>query len=120
LMSDKKRGQATRDRIVAAARQLFAEQGFDGTTTAAIAERAGVAEGTIFRHFASKRELLLATTVVTVLAGIDDAFAQLDCLSPEEAVRAIVADRLRVVRANAPQLQILFREARGGMPEPTR
>ncbi|HHT01453.1 MAG TPA: helix-turn-helix transcriptional regulator [Firmicutes bacterium] len=48
------RGQETRERIVAAARQLFAQGGFDGTTTAAIAQAAGVAEGTIFRHFRTK------------------------------------------------------------------
>lgn len=47
-----------RDAILAAARSLFAEQGYDGTATAQIAERAGVAHGTVFHHFQTKENLL--------------------------------------------------------------
>jgi AcrR family transcriptional regulator len=46
-----------RDRIAAAARALFSERGFAGTTTAQIAAHAGVSEGIVFHHFGSKREL---------------------------------------------------------------
>ncbi|KPC86144.1 TetR family transcriptional regulator, partial [Streptomyces sp. NRRL WC-3753] len=38
---------------------MFAAQGYDATTTAAVAERAGVSEMTLFRHFATKEALLL-------------------------------------------------------------
>ena len=47
-----------RGRMVRAAMELFAERGFDQTTTGDIAERAGVTERTFFRHFADKREVL--------------------------------------------------------------
>jgi AcrR family transcriptional regulator len=43
-----------------AADELFAEQGYDATTVAQIAERAGVTRSTFFRHFPDKRELLVA------------------------------------------------------------
>src|SRR2546430_14366674 len=43
-----------------AAAEVFAERGFEGATTAEIAQRAGVAEGTIFKRFRTKRDLLLA------------------------------------------------------------
>ncbi len=43
-----------------AAVDLFAEQGYDATTIAQIAERAGVTKSTFFRYFPDKRELLVA------------------------------------------------------------
>ena len=49
-----------RDRLVVAAVDLFTEQGYDATTVAQIAERAGVTKSTFFRHFPDKRELLVA------------------------------------------------------------
>jgi AcrR family transcriptional regulator len=48
----------TRDRILLAAAEIFAERGYTNTTTRAIAEAAGVNEVTIFRHFSTKRNLL--------------------------------------------------------------
>jgi AcrR family transcriptional regulator len=47
-----------RARIVAVARACFSERAYEATTTAEIARRAGVSEGTIFHHFGSKPELL--------------------------------------------------------------
>src|ERR1700712_4609132 len=45
-------------RLQQAALELYAERGFDQTTVAQIAERAGLTERTFFRHFADKREVL--------------------------------------------------------------
>ena len=52
--------EETRARIMQAASQLFAEKGFSGTTTRAIAERSGVNEVTLFRHFGTKENLAKA------------------------------------------------------------
>ena len=49
-----------RERLVAAALQLFSEQGYDATTVAEIADRAGLTKSTFFRHFPDKREMLAA------------------------------------------------------------
>ncbi len=49
-----------RERLVLSAVDLFTEQGYDDTTVAQIAERAGVTKSTFFRHFTDKRELLVA------------------------------------------------------------
>jgi AcrR family transcriptional regulator len=49
-----------REQILAVATSLFAQQGFQGTTTKLIAERSGVTEALIFRHFPSKDELYWA------------------------------------------------------------
>lgn len=77
-----------RERLVIAAVDLFTEQGYDATTVAQIAERAGVTKSTFFRHFPDKRELLVAgqETLSRLLAeGIAEAP---DGASPLEAVAA--------------------------------
>ncbi|MBM7804545.1 AcrR family transcriptional regulator [Geodermatophilus bullaregiensis] len=51
----------TRDRIVEAAAQLFAERGFDAVSVVEIAQRAGVVEKTVFNHFPVKEGLVLST-----------------------------------------------------------
>ena len=56
----KRDGAATRQKLIRAALELFTTVGFRATTTPEIAARAEVAEGTIYRHFSGKEELLLA------------------------------------------------------------
>ncbi|KQS56965.1 TetR family transcriptional regulator [Geodermatophilus sp. Leaf369] len=51
-----------RGRLMQAAMELYVEHGYDRTTTADIAERAGLTERTYFRHFADKREVLFDST----------------------------------------------------------
>jgi AcrR family transcriptional regulator len=77
-----------RERLVRAAVDLFTEQGYDATTVAQIAERAGVTKSTFFRHFPDKRELLVAgqqTLSQLVTEGIAQAP---DGATPLEAVAA--------------------------------
>jgi len=77
-----------RERLVLAAVDLFTEQGYDPTTVAQIAERAGVTRSTFFRHFSDKREVLVAgqEALSRLLAGgITDAP---DDATPLEAVAA--------------------------------
>jgi AcrR family transcriptional regulator len=65
-----------RDRLAVAAVDLFSEQGYDATTVAQIAQRAGVTRSTFFRHFSDKREVLVAgqETLSRLLAeGIAEA-----------------------------------------------
>jgi AcrR family transcriptional regulator len=77
-----------RGRLVVAAVDLFTEQGYDATTVAQIAERAGVTKSTFFRYFPDKRELLVAgqeTLSRLMTEGIAEAP---DDASPLEAVAA--------------------------------
>ncbi len=53
-------GAATRERLTRAAIAIVAREGMAAATTAAIAAEAGVAEGTLYRHFESKDDLLIA------------------------------------------------------------
>jgi AcrR family transcriptional regulator len=76
----------SRGRLQEAALTLFAEQGFDQTTTAEIAAAAGLTERTFFRHFADKREVLFAGSevlrelVVAAVAGAPVAASPLDAV----------------------------------------
>ncbi|MFI5780827.1 TetR/AcrR family transcriptional regulator [Nocardia sp. NPDC051570] len=77
-----------RERLVVAAVDLFTEQGYDATSVAQIAERAGVTKSTFFRYFPDKRELLAAgqQTLSRLLAeGIAEAP---EGATPLEAVAA--------------------------------
>ena len=65
-----------RGRLLRAAMELFAERGYDATTTAEIAERAGLTKTTLFRLFPDKREIVFqgqATFVELATAAVGDA-----------------------------------------------
>ncbi len=66
----------SRGRLQEAALALYSERGFDQTTAAQIAERAGVSERTFFRHFADKREVLFGGSALLgerIVAGVAGA-----------------------------------------------
>ena len=85
--------EATRQRVIAAARELFDTHGYEGTTIREIARHAGVAVGSVFTTFASKGEIL-SEVMATRLDGL---YAELDRVMPH--VRGATVDRLRTMFA---------------------
>ncbi|MBO9708665.1 MAG: TetR/AcrR family transcriptional regulator [Caulobacter sp.] len=85
--------QATREKVLEAARDLFNETGYDETTIRAIAERAGVSVGSVFTTFASKAEVL--SHVMERRLG--DLYAEFDRVLP--FLRGSTADRLSSIFA---------------------
>ena len=73
-------------RLMAAAITLFQEQGYDDTTVAEIAERAGLTKRTFFRHFADKREVLFSGTHELERRWVDAVAAAEPDASPMAAV----------------------------------
>ncbi|HRI49637.1 MAG TPA: helix-turn-helix domain-containing protein [Pseudomonadota bacterium] len=69
--------EGTRERIRRAAWELFSSQGFEQTTTKAIAERAEVAGGTVFVHARDKDDLLFLVMHDKLSAAVEDGFATL-------------------------------------------
>ena len=59
----------TRERILASATRLFAEQGFDGASMPAIAKASGITAGAIYKHFESKGDLLLEVVMRSFLSN---------------------------------------------------
>ncbi|MEH3156619.1 MAG: helix-turn-helix domain containing protein [Gordonia paraffinivorans] len=108
-----------RGRLLHAALDLFAEQGYDATTAAQIAERAGLTKTTLFRQFADKREILFqgqAASVATADAAVRGAPPQahplealrigLDALAKDHvAEQREIGRRAEAITATSPELQ---------------
>ncbi len=106
------------ERLGQAAMELYAERGFEQTTVAQIAERAGLTERTFFRYFADKREVLFAGAsqlqelIVSAVADAPPGAAPLDAVGAAldaagdvfEQRRDFVRVRQAVIDAN-PELQ---------------
>jgi AcrR family transcriptional regulator len=90
-----------RERLERAALTLFIENGYDATTVAGIADRAGLTKSTFFRHFADKREVLffgqdmLAQLFSDAIRNAPPAATTVDCLAAalESAAVAFTWDR---------------------------
>ncbi|HYG57571.1 MAG TPA: helix-turn-helix domain-containing protein, partial [Symbiobacteriaceae bacterium] len=102
--------ESTQERIVSAARRLFGEYGFHGTTTAEIARAAGIAEGTIYRHFKDKKELFIACVEPVIREAVRRETAVVSGDTPREILRNRIIERVRVVRENLTVFNILFTE----------
>jgi AcrR family transcriptional regulator len=90
----------SRSRLEEAALALYGERGFENTTVAEIAERAGLTERTFFRYFADKREVLfggsaaLQEVLVGAAAGAPDSAPPIDAVAAAlEAVGAVLQER---------------------------
>lgn len=89
----KSQKEATRQRVIDAARDLFETKGYDATTVREIATQAAVSVGSVFTTFASKGDILSQ-----VMADrLDGLYAELDRLVPH--LRGSTADRLRSIFA---------------------
>jgi AcrR family transcriptional regulator len=105
----------SRVRLEKAALELYGDRGFENTTVAEIAERAGLTERTFFRYFADKREVLfggagmLQEHLVNAVAGAPESAAPIDAVAAAlEAAGAVLQERRdfarqrqRVIAANA-------------------
>lgn len=85
--------EATRNRVIDAARELFDTQGYQGTTIREIAAHAGVSVGSVFTTFASKYEVLSQV----MAERLDGLYAELDRVLPH--LRGGTIDRLRTMFA---------------------
>jgi AcrR family transcriptional regulator len=81
-------GPDARGRLAQAALELYGKRGFDQTTAAEIAKRAGLTERTFFRHFADKREVLFAGSTELQRLLVDAVAGAPKSAAPIDAVRA--------------------------------
>ena len=91
-----------RSRLQWAALELFRERGYDRTTAAQIAARAGVTERTFFRHFPDKREVLFDGEAVLRAALLASAAGAPDGLGPLDVLHHAFRSLAPLLEANRP------------------
>jgi AcrR family transcriptional regulator len=101
------------DEILVAARDVFCEKGYEATAVAEIADRLGVVEGTIYKYFATKRELLLKVLEHWYEQMFGDYARDLEGVRGHRArLRLLVWRHLRTVRDWPLLCRLMFREVR--------
>ncbi|MEL7603195.1 MAG: TetR/AcrR family transcriptional regulator [Bacillota bacterium] len=92
----RKNGIETRERLLDAAAELFARQGFDGVSVYAIASAAGIRESSVYNHFASKADILeaLFEQFIAQTPSLRPSDAEIDqmllIMQPQEVFKAIL------------------------------
>lgn len=104
-------------KIIKAAIEIFSAKGFAASSTSEIAQKAGVAEGTIFRHYKTKKDLLLSivTPMMAKLIApfiLKDFNKVLHTVYPkyEDFLRAVIKNRMEFARHNLPIIKIMLHE----------
>lgn len=106
------------ENILIAAVELISEKGYEKVSTAEIAKRAGVAEGTIFRQYKTKRELLEAIFIPSFMRFVKPMIIK-DFISSvldkhyntlESFVEVIVRDRYEFAKEETPLFRIIIQE----------
>jgi AcrR family transcriptional regulator len=101
----------TRTRILKAALKLFAKQGYDGTTTRDLAEKAGVAEGTLFRHFTNKKAILIEVATQGWIEILTDLLTELSEMGSYKAIAQVMRKRMLNMHQNVDLFKVCFMEA---------
>jgi AcrR family transcriptional regulator len=107
--------EATRERIVAAALEAFAEKGFHGASTRDIAERAGTNQGLITYHFRSKDELWRAAAdrIIGMLSKrATEQIGSLASADPRERAREGIRIYVRFVAAHPELFRLMVDEGK--------
>jgi AcrR family transcriptional regulator len=100
-----------RERVLDAAVELFAQQGYDGTSVSQVITRAGVAKGGFYHHFASKEALLYEVygdLIGRQLEGMDEILRR--GLPAAETLRALIHDLVETTAASARPALVFWRE----------
>src|ERR1700733_6852897 len=91
--------------IIRAVRRVFAEKGFDGTTTRELADAAGVSEGLLFKHFPNKEALFTAMQAACCTEEDLGIFERIKALEPSASTLVLLVPFLfsRIVVGSLPR-----------------
>lgn len=112
-----KKKTVKQQRVIDAAIKLFAEKGYSNTSTAEIAKAADVSEGTIFKHYKTKEQLLLSLIIPSVKdflpAVLEEVLKETlteDTTTFEQFLRAFLKNRVEFISENRDVFQIVIKE----------
>ncbi|MCC4323254.1 TetR/AcrR family transcriptional regulator [Limosilactobacillus reuteri] len=102
---------AGKKKVLTTALKLFANNGFHATTTAKIAKQAGVSEGTIYKYFSSKDDLLAKLLQPILMEIKNNFFSNLDDKTNlPSLISFIVTDRIHFIEVNFDFIRLIFQE----------
>lgn len=107
------------EKILKAAIEVFSEKGFSAATTGEIARNAGIAEGTIFRYYKTKKDILKGILIQTinlfsgklVMDGVEKIFIGSGDKDLRTILKELIYDRLKLVDKFFPMARIIITEA---------
>ncbi|WP_282781233.1 TetR/AcrR family transcriptional regulator [Nocardia sp. CC201C] len=102
----------TRERIMRAAMELFAEKGFHATGVGEIGDRAGIQRGALYYHIGSKEELLfqIRRNYTQLMLDAAAAVAERDA-APVDKLRTLIRDHVRLIIEHQHEVTIALRDA---------
>jgi AcrR family transcriptional regulator len=106
-------------KILQAAIGVFSEKGFSASTTNEIAKNAGIAEGTIFRYYKTKKDILRAILIQAinlfsgkiVMVGVEKIFEAAEKKDLRALLKELLHDRLKLAETFFPMFRIVITEA---------
>lgn len=98
-------GHVRKDNIIRSAASLFAEKGFNGTKTREVAEKAGVSEALIFKHFPTKEDLY--TAILAKESPVPNLLSTLKKLAEQEKDEEVFSAIARTVVGGAPDSYLM-------------
>lgn len=113
-----RKSEITKEKIMKAAIYLFSKKGYAATTTREISKEANVANGTLFKYFHSKDELLKTIFLKgteqfldsMLFESIRDLLVQYKDRPVEDLLKALIKDRIMLVEKNRCLMRVVFRE----------
>lgn len=109
-----------KEAVLKAAVKIFSEKGYSAATTSEIAKEAGVAEGTIFRYFKTKKDILTGVLIEVIQVFGEEMITEklLRLIkenkdkSQREVLKLIIKDRLELINEHREEIFIILSEAK--------
>jgi AcrR family transcriptional regulator len=115
--AETRRDQDTRQRIREVALELFAEQGYDGTSLRQIAERLGITKAALYYHFKSKDEIV-TSVLESMLEGVDELIEWAQEQPRTAATRAEILVRYRDIVGSSIRAMHFIQQPGAGKQHP--